>query len=1417
MPFLTLSAHPAIGALLLDQRPAWVWNCDGTRVLWSNGAGLTFFDATSMDELMNRSFGDVHPARRHLARLARIAKVNAPILDRLRFFIGENAEMAACLCKRLEVEGEAVLLVIATDQPTFADTESERAACLLQALGAESGKRAALLDASGHVVQSAGDCAFTDTNPTLVPDMLALLSDENRVVVRSYEDENHSYITGIARLGLDPRTSHLLLVRDPAEQEDADTLRLLIDELGGDEDWPDEDEMNSDAADIFGEDFTLEGDHEIALRDADRLRDGDVPAFLSDIPTGVPGFPASSDSSSQDAPSGESKGASLHELKRTALSGIASVSSAVHAAGDRSNVVTLPVRFERRREDSADAGTQVPPMPQETQADKGASSHTISDSDFRFDEGSGPHHFVWETDEVGRFTLVSPDLALAVGPASADILGRSWAEIAAAHGMDPDGKVAKAFESRDTWIGLAVIWPVDGFDLGVPVELTGLPVFGRFHGFQGFRGFGMCRTQNAQPILSGAMQDATSLENPDVNKEQKRTEFDHNDELHSDLLLQAARDAVAAAAEMISSGDLSGSVDTPDEGEADCGDTAVSFDDDIRSSAPEDNPEPHLRETDADNKPDVDDASRLDSYSLVSSLLSGQPSGIRESTLGDDAETEDMTAPEDSSDETGADQGSQSLSDLEQAAFDQIAQTLSHPSLESSDDDETGTPDLADLDEDSGEVEEILADINKLDEQEVCCEPPAIILDENSPIAQEPSAPKAPDATQENVPSHSQPVYTDRQASRDAGRDADLRSAASIAFREILAMDPAFRHMRERLTSLSHVDPEGSDKAEEDRTETVPTPDAPGSDAQRDEATAVDGAGNAPEENDITSHAEGAEVAHTLEVSAGADLESTEDNEANARATQAGVREELETNPALLAAAVAGVAALEGPSLWERKDSKSPLVDLLNKIPTAVMVSAEGQILFASRKALQMLSFGDVAELEAAGGMEGLFAGRPGDWLTKTDGRTTLRGASGAPISVLANISSINWGERPAAMLCFEKAPDTPPGLGISEEDEKIAELEAILDTATDGVVVLNEAGDILRMNHSAEALFEVDRHRVAGESFLALLAEESHRDALDYLQALKLNGVASVLKDGYEVIGRVGSRGGQGGFISLFLTMGRVAIPGSNRYCAVLRDIAQWKRTQEELIAEKMTAETSSQQKSEFLAKVSHEIRTPLNAIIGFSDVMLEERFGSIGSERYKDYLRDISTSGKHIMSLVNDLLDLSKVEAGKLDMQFEATQLNRIVTESVGLMQQQANRQQIIIRTSLSSRLPELAGDERSLRQIVLNLLSNGLKFTPAGGQIIVSTLCEDNGDVGLRIRDTGVGMSKEDIATALEPFRQVSNTRGMSEGSGLGLPLTKALVEANRARLSIKSEKDHGTLVEITFPKERVIAESEADSMA
>ncbi|MHA1559256.1 MAG: histidine kinase dimerization/phospho-acceptor domain-containing protein [Alphaproteobacteria bacterium] len=478
-------------------------------------------------------------------------------------------------------------------------------------------------------------------------------------------------------------------------------------------------------------------------------------------------------------------------------------------------------------------------------------------------------------------------------------------------------------------------------------------------------------------------------------------------------------------------------------------------------------------------------------------------------------------------------------------------------------------------------------------------------------------------------------------------------------------------------------------------------------------------------------------------------------------------------------------------------------IRLLDRLPVGIVVFREKAVLFANRILLDRLGYASTAAFASAGGVDALFADGPAD-VDDADYRAALKSSDGSLVIAESHLYLVPWEGGQATMLSVRDPAaqsKTEPG-DQGATLARIGELEAVLDTATDGTLVIDRGGSILSLNQAAEALFGIDAADALGRHFTFLLAEESQRPANDYLDGLAQNGVASVLNDGREVIGKVPN----GGLIPLFMTIGRLSEGG--RFCAVLRDLTQWKNAEEELVAARRSAEIASQQKSDFLAKISHEIRTPLNAIIGFSELMLEERFGPIGADRYREYLKDIRLSSRHLLSLINDLLDLSKIEAGHLDLTFKAVPINLVIQESVAMMQPDANRRRIIIRTSLSDDVPQVVADERSLRQIALNVLSNAVKFNVAGGQVIVSTALED-GKVELRIRDTGIGMSEKEIEAAMRPFQQIANSGpARFEGTGLGLPLTKALVEANRAAFVIDSTPSEGTMVRISFPTERVL---------
>lgn len=234
----------------------------------------------------------------------------------------------------------------------------------------------------------------------------------------------------------------------------------------------------------------------------------------------------------------------------------------------------------------------------------------------------------------------------------------------------------------------------------------------------------------------------------------------------------------------------------------------------------------------------------------------------------------------------------------------------------------------------------------------------------------------------------------------------------------------------------------------------------------------------------------------------------------------------------------------------------------------------------------------------------------------------------------------------------------------------------------------------------------------------------------------------------------------------------------------------------------EKVRAEGANKAKSEFLANMSHELRTPLNAINGFSEIMVGEMFGPLGDRRYKGYATDILNSGQHLLALINDILDMSKIEAGKMNLRMEPVALDEVVEDSVRLVRDRVEAAGLTLRVDLPA-LPEVEADFRALKQVMLNLLSNALKFTPRGGAITVAA--ERQSDrLRISVADNGIGISEEDLARLARPFEQAeSQLVKTQQGSGLGLALTKSLVELHGGRLELSSEPGVGTKASFTLP--------------
>jgi signal transduction histidine kinase len=254
--------------------------------------------------------------------------------------------------------------------------------------------------------------------------------------------------------------------------------------------------------------------------------------------------------------------------------------------------------------------------------------------------------------------------------------------------------------------------------------------------------------------------------------------------------------------------------------------------------------------------------------------------------------------------------------------------------------------------------------------------------------------------------------------------------------------------------------------------------------------------------------------------------------------------------------------------------------------------------------------------------------------------------------------------------------------------------------------------------------------------------------------------------------------------------------------------DITDLSERERSILAAKESAEQASRSKTKFLANMSHELRTPLNAIIGFSDMMALAIHGPMGSPAYEQYAADINGSAKHLLSIINDILDIAKIEAGRLDLVEEETPIVSLCDVAMRLMQERANGQQVTLRFEAGPSLPNVMVDQRAMRQVLLNLLSNAIKFTRAGGEVTLRAQLSTEDELMLQVCDTGIGMCEEDLHRVLEPFVQVENelTRRY-EGTGLGLALSKQLVELHGGRIGIVSKPNFGTTVTVHLPASRL----------
>jgi signal transduction histidine kinase len=262
--------------------------------------------------------------------------------------------------------------------------------------------------------------------------------------------------------------------------------------------------------------------------------------------------------------------------------------------------------------------------------------------------------------------------------------------------------------------------------------------------------------------------------------------------------------------------------------------------------------------------------------------------------------------------------------------------------------------------------------------------------------------------------------------------------------------------------------------------------------------------------------------------------------------------------------------------------------------------------------------------------------------------------------------------------------------------------------------------------------------------------------------------------------------------------------------YEGMVEEITARKRVEEELRAAKEAAEAANRAKSEFLGTMSHELRTPLNAIIGFSEVISGELLGPVGVPAYKTYAGDVLSSGRHLLMLINDILDFARAESGRLPLREDKLDLSVLIEDTVRFMAPHAEAGGVRLSLDLSSAPAAIRGDETRLRQVLLNIIGNAIKFTPRDGRVDVRALATASGEIRIEIRDSGIGMSAADLARAFEPFQQADGGHNRKhEGTGLGLAICDRLMRLHGGRVLLMSELGRGTVATVVIPRERAAA--------
>lgn len=369
------------------------------------------------------------------------------------------------------------------------------------------------------------------------------------------------------------------------------------------------------------------------------------------------------------------------------------------------------------------------------------------------------------------------------------------------------------------------------------------------------------------------------------------------------------------------------------------------------------------------------------------------------------------------------------------------------------------------------------------------------------------------------------------------------------------------------------------------------------------------------------------------------------------------------------------------------------------------------------------------------------------------------------------------------------------------ERDDALALMGSIFDVSEVGIVITDHHRRFVKVNESFCRVYGWQKEDLIGEDIIKIIAPEE--------QELALKNYDEFIETGIRSSGEMRLLRKQGSIANALFTTATLALSQNRRFqVTTVMDITLRKRMESSLRYAKEQADSSNQAKSAFLANMSHELRTPLNAIIGFSEMMIRETFGPLGSEKYAEYMDDIHLSARHLLEIINEVLDMSKIEAGRVELDEREIDIQELIVSITRMMESKAFSSGLTFKEDIEHGLPFLFADPRLVRQVLTNLVTNAVKYAGQEGVIKVCARIGTHGGVEIIVQDDGVGIPKDKIAEAMEPFGQIHDPSQSfdQQGTGLGLPLAKAMMELHHGSLNIDSDEGEGTTVLMTFPRNR-----------